>query len=174
MKEDKSKLISRAMTYGFIMGLIWSVKYLFFIFSFQVHALGRVYWGCTLAVPYIAYIFTKRYRNEIGGAISFFHAWRFGLMTYSFAALIVALPHFIFYEFIAPDDFIANAFKQTVDMFKEADMTNIADMTSAIKSINLSPIHMAVQQIFNNIFYGILFSLPVAALLKRPATITES
>ena len=167
MKQDKSQLVPRAMTYGLIMGLIWSVKYLFFIFSSDTPIFNNIYWGCTFAVPYIAYLFTKRYRAEIGGFISFYHAWRFGVMVYFFAALIVSVSHFVFYEFLAPENFVANALQQTMQLFENADMKELSE---AVEGLNISPIHMTIQQIFNNIFYGILFSIPVALLVKRKAT----
>jgi len=39
-----------------------------------------------------------------------------------------------------------------------------------ISRTNFTPIHMAIQQIFNNIFYGIILSIPVAALVCRKQT----
>ncbi len=90
MEENKNLLLKGAMTYGLAMGIYWVVKYIFFIFSVSVPSLSLVYWLLTLAVPFIAYYMTKRYRHDIGGRISFFHAWRFGTMLYFFAALIVS------------------------------------------------------------------------------------
>jgi len=136
MEENKNLLLKGAMTYGLAMGIYWVVKYIFFIFSVSVPSLSLVYWLLTLAVPFIAYYMTKRYRHDIGGRISFFHAWRFGTMLYFFAALIVSL-----------------------------------------SKIRISPIHMAIQGIFNNVFYGIILSIPVAALLCRnnsTGSITEN
>lgn len=96
MEENKGLLLKSAMTYGLVMGIFWVIKYLFFIFSNTVPSLNIVYLGLTLLVPFIAYYLTKRYKQDIGGTISFFHAWRFGTMLYFFAALIVALEHFVF------------------------------------------------------------------------------
>lgn len=98
MEENKNLLLKGAMTYGLAMGIYWVVKYIFFIFSVSVPSLSLVYWLLTLAVPFIAYYMTKRYRHDIGGRISFFHAWRFGTMLYFFAALIVSLEYFVFYQ----------------------------------------------------------------------------
>ena len=118
MEENKNLLLKGAMTYGLAMGIYWVVKYIFFIFSVSVPSLSLVYWLLTLAVPFIAYYMTKRYRHDIGGRISFFHAWRFGTMLYFFAALIVSLEYFVFYQFIAPPDFVANAIGQLTTVLK--------------------------------------------------------
>ncbi|WP_455627853.1 DUF4199 domain-containing protein [Parabacteroides chinchillae] len=174
MGENKSLLVKDAMTYGFIMGIFWVVKYLFFIFSGSASILNYVYILLTLAVPFFAYYLTKRYKEEIGGEISFFHAWRFGTMIYFFAALIVSLEHFVFYQFIAPPNFLPNVINQAIDTLKNTNVNT--EVIESVSNINFSPIHMAIQGIFNNIFYGIVLSIPVAALLCRnnaSGTITQ-
>ena len=168
MEENKNLLLKGAMTYGLAMGIYWVVKYIFFIFSVSVPSLSLVYWLLTLAVPFIAYYMTKRYRHDIGGRISFFHAWRF-------AALIVSLEYFVFYQFIAPPDFVANAIGQLTTVLKDSQVSS--EMIDSLSKIRISPIHMAIQGIFNNVFYGIILSIPVAALLCRnnsTGSITEN
>ena len=139
MEENKGLLLKSAMTYGLAMGIYWVIKYLFFIFSNTIPALNIVYLVLTLLVPFIAYYLTKRYKQDIGGKISFFHAWRFGTMLYFFAALIVAL--------------------------KDSQVST--EVMEAVGRTNFTPIHMAIQGIFNNIFYGIILSIPVAAIICR-------
>ncbi len=169
MEENKNLLLKGAMTYGLAMGIYWVVKYIFFIFSVSVPSLSLVYWLLTLAVPFIAYYMTKRYRQDIGGRISFFHAWRFGTMLY------FSLEYFVFYQFIAPPDFVANAIGQLTTVLKDSQVSS--EMIDSLSKIRISPIHMAIQGIFNNVFYGIILSIPVAALLCRnnsTGSITEN
>ena len=156
MEENKGLLLKCAMSYGLAMGIYWVIKYLFLIFGYSIPSLIFIYEGLSLAVPLIAYYLTKRYRQDIGGSISFFHAWRFGIMLYFFAALIVSIEHFIFFQFIAPPDFLNN--------------TMNSEVIEVISRTNFTPIHMAIQGIFNNIFYGIILSIPVAALVCRKQT----
>ncbi|WP_293670486.1 DUF4199 domain-containing protein [uncultured Parabacteroides sp.] len=144
------------------------IKYLFLIFGYSIPALIYIYEILSLAVPFIAYYLTKRYRQDIGGNISFFHAWRFGIMLYFFAALIVSIEHFIFFQFIAPPDFISNTINMAMNTLKNADVNS--EVIDAISRTNFTPTHMAIQQIFNNIFYGIILSVPVAALVCRKQT----
>ena len=165
MEENKGLLLKCAMSYGLAMGIYWVIKYLFLIFGYSIPSLIFIYEGLSLAVPFIAYYLTKRYRQDIGGNISFFHAWRFGIMLYFFAALIVSVEHFIFFQFIAPPDFLSNTMEQAIAVLKKAHCNG--EMIEAISRTNLTPIHMAIQGIFNNIFYGILLSIPVAALVCR-------
>ena len=168
MEENKGLLLKSAMSYGLAMGIYWVIKYLFLLFGYSIPALIYIYEILSLAVPFIAYYLTKRYRQDIGGNISFFHAWRFGIMLYFFAALIVSIEHFIFFQFIAPPDFISNTINMAMNTLKNADVNS--EVIDAISRTNFTPTHMAIQQIFNNIFYGIILSVPVAALVCRKQT----
>lgn len=165
MEENKSLLLKSAMSYGLAMGIFWVIKYLFLIFGYSIPALSLIYMVLSIAVPFIAYHMTKRYRDEIGGQISFFHAWRFGTMLYFFAALIVSLEYFIFFQFIAPRDFVPNIITTLVQTLQNSEVD--AKIIDSISQMNFTPIHMTIQGIFNNIFYGIILSIPVAAILCR-------
>lgn len=167
MEENKGLLLKCAMSYGLAMGIYWVIKYLFLIFGYSIPSLIFIYEGLSLAVPFIAYYLTKRYRQDIGGSISFFHG-RFGIMLYFFAALIVSIEHFIFFQFIAPPDFLSNTITQAIVALKNAGFNS--EVIETISRTNFTPIHMAIQQIFNNIFYGIILSIPVAALVCRGRT----
>lgn len=157
--------MSAAMSYGFSLGIFWIVKYIFYMFSMRFSYLVVIYWGMSLVVPYLAYLLTKRYREDLGGVISFSQAWRFGVLIYLFAAMLVSIMHYVFYRFVAPPDFLSSAVEQTIASLKQMQVDS--KVISFIESMNFSPIHMALQGILNNIFYGIILSLPVAALVCR-------
>lgn len=157
--------MSAAMSYGFSLGIFWIVKYIFYMFSMRFSYLVVIYWGMSLVVPYLAYLLTKRYREDLGGVISFSQAWRFGVLIYLFAAMLVSVIHYVFYRFVAPPDFLSSAVEQTIASLKQMQVDS--KVISSIESMNFSPIHMALQGILNNIFYGIILSLPVAALVCR-------
>lgn len=157
--------MSAAMSYGFSLGIFWIVKYIFYMFSMRFSYLVVIYWGMSLVVPYLAYLLTKRYREDLEGVISFSQAWRFGVLIYLFAAMLVSIMHYVFYRFVAPPDFLSSAVEQTIASLKQMQVDS--KVISSIESMNFSPIHMALQGILNNIFYGIILSLPVAALVCR-------
>ena len=73
-----------------------------------------------------------------------------------------------FFQFIAPPDFLNNTMTQAIVALKNADFNS--EVIEAISRTNFTPIHMAIQGIFNNIFYGIILSIPVAALVCRKQT----
>lgn len=168
--NEKNSLLKWAMTYGLGLGIYWAIKYVFFIFGVRHPVFNIIYWILTLGVPFIAYYFTKQYKEEaLGGEISFFHAWRYGTMLYFFAALIVSLVHFVFYQYIASPDFISQVYSQTIDLLKQSHIDT--SMMETLSKIPVpSPIQMAIQGIFNNIFYGIVLSVPVAFIVSKRKT----
>ncbi|MCC8199866.1 MAG: DUF4199 domain-containing protein [Tannerellaceae bacterium] len=167
MEENKNSVIKSAMSYGLLLGLFWVFKYVFFILGYTSSSFFLLFYQALAPVTFIlAYIFTRRYRMDIGGKISFFHAWQFGILLYLFAGIIVSLEQFVFYRFLAPPDFIANSLQATVEMLKQADLG--PKMVETIERMDVpTPISMAMMGILNNTFYGIIFSIPVAALLCR-------
>lgn len=163
MKEDKSLLVRFAMSYGLNMGIYWLFKYLIFIFSLHWEILNMVYWGFTFLVPLIAYIFTLRYKQELGGRIGFWHAWQFGVLLYLFAGLIVSLLHYVFYRYIASPDLISNAYKEGLSLLKTMNISS--EVQKMIEKMPVpTPIMMVFSQLLNNLFYGVVFSVPVALL----------
>lgn len=167
MNEHQDLLIKSAMTYGLALGIFWMIKFIFFILGISNPLFIKIFTVLTIAVPFLAYYFTKKYRDEkLGGQISFFHAWRFGMMLYFFAALVVSLEHFVIFQYVVQHDFYEKFLTTLVDMMKQSEM-NTSTIQSIAKMSTPSPIHIAVQNIFNNMFYGILLSLPVAILLRR-------
>lgn len=165
MENDKGILMKSAMFYGLLMGMFWVFKYLFFAIGVKLSFFISVYWGLSILVPIIAYVFTKHYREDIGGQISFFHAWIFGILLYMFAALIVSLAHYVFYRYFAPPDMLNQTMNEMVALLKNANAK--PEVISQLEKIDISPISMAIQGIFSNLFYGIILSIPVAAILCR-------
>ncbi len=165
MVENKNALVKAAMTFGLAMGAFWVVKYIFFILGASSSLMGSVYVGFSTLVPFIAYRFTLRYRQIAGGQIGFFHAWQFGVLLYTFAALIVSLMHYVYYRYLAPPDLIANAISQTLELLRQSNAD--PQLLDAAGDIHFTPIQMAIQGIFSNIFYGVILSIPVAAIACR-------
>jgi len=166
LMHNKHSLFGSAMLYGFVLGLFWAVKYVFFVWGLAYPLAQTAYTILSALTILFAYIFTKAYKVRIGGRITFFCAWRFGVLLYFFAALVVSLEHYIFYRFIAPPDFMAVAINHTI-IFLVDKLKLDPQTVEALRDIpQLTPIRLTLQGIFNNICYGALFSLPVAVILS--------
>jgi hypothetical protein len=167
MGGNRAFLLKGAMTYGLSLGIYWVVKYLFFMLGVYSSFFNTLYLMLTALVPFVAYRKTRRYRHDIGGRIGFFHAWQFGVLLYFFAALVVSLEHFIFYRYIAPPGLLTDTMQQAMGLLKSLNVDK--QVLDSVATMRMDPIHITIQGIFNNVFYGILFSLPVALAVSRNA-----
>ncbi len=166
MTENKSILLKSTTFYGLLLGIFWAIKYVFFILGSWYSGIGIIYSVLAPLTIVFAYYMTKSYKMVIGGKISFFHAWQFGVLLYFFAALIVSLEHYAFYQYLAPPGFIDTSMDQAMDIIKSMNLTD--QMKQMVEKMTTpSSIQMTIQGIFNNVFYGVILSIPVAALLCR-------
>lgn len=169
--EDRSGLYHHAAKSGLVFGLFWIIKYLcvFGIFRMPLF-MGLIYMGLTIYVPFMAYSLTKKYRDSLSSErFSFSHGWLFGILLYFFASILVTIPHFIFYSYILPSNL-----PQILDQMRSVgfDKTLLRAIETSMNEI--SPIKRALGDISNNTIWGIVFSLPVAILLKRNAPISNN
>ena len=165
--ENKSYLMKSAALFGLYMGIFWVLKYLLVIFGGNNEYFNALYMGFTVSVPFIAYLFTKHYREQTGNEIfSFFHAWQFGMLLYTFAAIIVSLIHFYYYKYILGPEGISEAMNQTLSLLSSYKIDS--SLLKQVEDITTpSPFQMTVQGILNNILGGAILSIPVALLVKR-------
>jgi hypothetical protein len=162
--ENKGLLLSSTMFYGLLLGAFWVMKYIFFIVGITYPGLHLIYFLLTTLTLVFAYVFTKVYKIMVGGKIGFFQAWRFGVLLYFFAALIVSLAHYVFYRYLAPSDYIDKMLEAAVEMVRNVT-PQAEDALSRMPA--MTPIRLTVQEIFVNVLYGVVLSVPVAALLCR-------
>ncbi|MDR1556597.1 MAG: DUF4199 domain-containing protein [Tannerellaceae bacterium] len=167
--ENKTLLLKSAMFYGLFLGGFWVLKYVFFIIGARHPVLLSVYWILTSLTIVFAYVFTRVYKMLIGGRIGFFHAWQFGILLYLFSALIVSLLHYVFYRYLAPPDYIARMMDIALSLVREMNLNPQMEDTFG-QMPEVTPIRLTIQGIFNNIFYGLILSVPVAAILYRKPT----
>lgn len=166
MKNAKSQFVKCAMVYGMVLGAFWAFKYLFFIFSFTYSFFSFVYWGLTLSVPFLLFIFIIHSRVWTGSEMTFLKDWAMGILIYFFAALIVSLEHYVFYNFFAPENYISESFNSAIDLLKTSDVNErLKQVAETLQTP--TPIEMTIQGIFNNTIYGVLVALPVAAVTCR-------
>lgn len=166
MIKNKENIFTIAMQYAFSMGIFWCVKYIFFMFGVYYPLMDFIYLFLTCLVPVYAGLRTLAYKIRIGkGQITFLRAWQFGVLLYLFAAILVSPLHYIFYTFIAPPGFLHQSLNQAINILSQANAD--PQFIEAVSNMNISPIQMTIQGIFNNIFYGIILSIPVAWYISR-------
>ena len=130
--------------------------------------------GLTAAVPFLGYFFVRQYRNRycLNGQIGFMQAWMFSLLMYTFAALLVSVAHYVFFRYIDGGSMLAT-YNSMLDELQNVtpEMNDlVTQYRQAVELIAaMSPIELTIQLVLNNIFYGMMLSLPTAFIvsLKR-------
>lgn len=173
MTENKSYLQKYAMHFGTYMGVYWTLKFILFPLGFTIPFLSFLFIILTLAVPFIGYHYTKMYRDKIcGGSIQFSHAILFCIFLYMFASLLVAVAHYVYFQFI-DHGFIINSYIQLWDELIEktpALNENKEIFKQAIDSArSLSAINITMQLLSWDVFWGIFLALPTGLMVMKKA-----
>lgn len=93
----------------------------------------------------------------------------FAFQIYLFASLLTAVGHYLYFQFL-DNGFIYTRVAAQLELVKDepamqAQMTQIKHALDVF--YELTPIQLAMQLLSQNIFYGILLSLPTALLTMR-------
>lgn len=161
-----------AMRYGTFMGIFWIVKFTFLPLGFTIPLLQMLFVLLTCFVPVLGYIYARKFRN-IGceGAVGFRKAFAFTFFMYMFASILTAAGHYIYFRFI-DGGYLANMYLEQINALRSATAGELAaSMDQAVTVIetlsSLSPLELTFQLMSQNVFYGIVLSLPTALFVMR-------
>ena len=164
-------LVNGAMAYGTSMGIYWILKFMLVPFIFSVPFASLAFLGLTAAVPFLGYFFARQYRNRYcpNKQIGFMQAWMFSLLMYAFAALLVAVAHYVFLQYIDGGAMIT-AYREILDELKnstpEMDELLTQYHQAADLVASMSPIELTIQLVMNNLFYGMILALPTGFVVS--------
>lgn len=161
------------MHFGTYMGIYWILKFILFPISFHIPFLSFLFVILTLAVPFIGYYYAKMYRDKIcGGSIQFSHAVLFSIFMYMFASLLVAVAHYVYFQFI-DRGFIVNSYTelwnklliQTPALAESQDIIKeTIDTARSLTSINIT-----MQILSLDVFWGSILAIPTGLMvMKKP------
>lgn len=170
--ERPTTLQEHAMHFGTYMGLFWIFKFIFLPTGFTVPLLQLLFILMTLFVPFLGYIYARRYRNTYcEGSISFFKAFAFIIFMYLFASLLTAAAHYVYFRFI-DNGYLVNTYIEQLENMKAAvpgEMKDsIAQLIDALGVISsLTPLELTLQLLSQNFFYGVLLTFPTALFIMK-------
>lgn len=175
MTENKAYLQRYAMLFGTYMGVFWAAKFFLFPLGLNSPFLLFLFLGLTLCVPFMAFYYVRLYRDRVcNHSIGFFHAWQFTFLMYTFAALLTAVFHFLYFRFIDQGR-IVNSYARLLESLKTT--TGVPEMENYFTQLNdflelarsMTPIDITMQLVSQNIFYGALLAILTAIfVMKRP------
>lgn len=171
MTENRSYMQKYAMHFGTYMGIYWVLKFILFPLGFTIPFLSFLFIILTLAVPFIGYHYVKTYRNKIcGGSIRFSHALVFTIFMYMFASMLVAVAHYVYFQFI-DQGFVVNScvnlWSQMIEKTPEmaANKAIIDDMMQTARS--LTSIEITMQYLSWDMLWGTLLAIPTALMVMK-------
>lgn len=174
--------IQHAARAGMILGLYMAIKYLAFMYTLTYPLLGIVYFVATLALPLIAYLLTKSYRNLFPAdrAFPFALAWAHSVQVYVFGAIIALLPQYLFYSDVLHTQLpilekqMNMLFAQNPNMRELFTQMMGDEPIVAIRSVLTSQsVWLSLWNEFSfTVFWGGIFSLVIATILRRKPTNT--
>ena len=175
MTENRNYLQKYAMHFGTYMGAYWILKFILLPLMFAIPFFQLLYVILTLAVPIIGYYYVKIYRDKVcGGAIQFSHAVLFTIFMYMFASLLVAVAHYIYFQFIdhgfifnALADFWNQAIEQSPALQENKEL--MKDMFDADKINSLSAIDITMQMLSSDVFFGSILAIPTGLMVMKKA-----
>ena len=166
-----NQVLNCAMVYGTSMGVFWILKFLLVPFIFTVPFTSLFFLGLTAAVPFLGYFFARQYRNRycVDARVGFMQAWVFCLLMYAFAALLVSVGHYVFFRYVDGGALVAS-YMNVLDELQATAPEMEGMVTQYRQAAELvaayTPIELTVQLILNNLFYGMLLSLPTAFIVS--------
>lgn len=169
--ENKTKSLSKnAFNYSIFIGLLLIVLSLL-VYTFNLYDQSKLISFISIAIIIIGIILgTINYRNNsLGGYITYGKAFTSGLLIGLYSSIIVAVFTFLFYQFFAPE-----AIEHLVEIAEQAiieKMPNITDeqleATMKIQQKFMTPISMSLMSILSSTFWAAIFSLIIAAFVKK-------
>ncbi|MDR0754940.1 MAG: DUF4199 domain-containing protein [Prevotellaceae bacterium] len=179
-KQKNPEPYRMASTFGLIMGLATSaVHFVFYLLEGKVYSPLAVMALNLIAVILVIRWATLNYRNALGGYISYWKTFVFGVKIFVFAGIIGAVYSFIFSN-IDPD-YAYRQLELVKQQFLDAGLTDMAidklilSLKEGIDFEMQHPFQSALSAIFLNTVLGALFcSVSSAILRKDKPVINES
>lgn len=172
MEKQEVNLQKHAMRYGTYMGIFWVAKFALFPTGLTNPLLMLLFLLCTLAVPFVSYFMARSFRNTYcKGFIRFPQAWIFTTFMYMFAALLVAVAHYVYFAYI-DQGYIVNTYASLIEEVRAMNLPAMDAYLTQMEQLlelarNFSPIELTIQLLSQNVIYGSILALIVALFVKR-------
>lgn len=152
---------------GLFLSLLWLV-------SFAVMMLvPQSPWGSLLAMssPFVVGWLLQHFRNDaLGGHISFRRSYAFSVLTFFYASIVFALAQCLYFKFLDDGNFLS-ILTENLKQLKEAYVQNgipVKELEDGAALIGSLPaIQLAFMFMMQNIFIGLVLSVPVALICKK-------
>ena len=167
MENQANSTLKQSLLYGGILGLV-SIIISVIAYVLDMSADSSIKWVNSIVQIIILVLGIKNYRDQhLGGYISYGKALGTGTLIAFIGSIIAAIYTVIFVTLIDPE-FVSNLLMKIQEQMAEKGMTD-EQMEMAIKYQTkfMTPGWMAFWVILMSSIFGFLFSLVIAAFLKK-------
>ncbi|MDR1553317.1 MAG: DUF4199 domain-containing protein [Prevotellaceae bacterium] len=170
-----------ASTFGLIMGLATSaVHFIFYLLEGKINSSFAIMALTLIIVIVVIVKGTMNYRNVLGGYISYWHAFGYGIAIFLFAGIVGAVYSYVFNNF--DPEYVYRQLELSRQQLLNAGLTDVAtnklisDIKEGLDYQMQHPFQSALSATFWNTFLGALFCFISSAFLKKnkPEIINES
>lgn len=163
------QLRAYAAQYGAIIGMMWIVSFAFYIIGLTRPLLGNIALLVGIMSVVAAGFLIRKFRNEVS-PLRFAQSWWMGILTYMYAALLMAVAQFIYFRYIDQgllvDTYTAvmqqpEAIAMMQSMMPGEDVAQTtAEVTELLQSI--TPIQFTFEFLIYNLILGFILAIPTA------------
>ena len=156
-----------AIRAGTAMGLFWIVKFAMIPMGFTIPVLHLLFIFLTVFVPFLGYIYAKRYRNKhLGGSMRYGQGFAFCLIMYIAATMLAFMGHYVYFRYL-DNGFLMEAYRQQLELLSE--MTEAENDLSAFIEQSAAAFDevdslSAVEKTFRMAWQNLMIAVPLAAV----------
>jgi Protein of unknown function (DUF4199) len=160
-------IIKSAMFNGLIMGVMFSINFLFSIS--KITALALLSYVLITIILVGIYKLAIRFRDEeCKGEISYWKSFSYILLTFFFAAIISSVVKYVYFQYINPA-YLEQMFQESMKLMEKMKFP-MNDASVAQMETIMKPASFTLQYIWVNVFVGTLVALVMSGFVKRPPT----
>ena len=170
MQRKANYMQQYAMIFGTYMGIFWILKFALIPLGLTRPFLSLLFICLTICVPFMGYYYTRLYRDRVcGGVITFMHAWSFNILMYMCAALLTAIAHYVYFQYI-DGGYILDTCRDTLQTLMNTPgmEANTSQIEQALDTMaGLTPVDIMLNMLQTNVFFCVLLGIPTALLAMR-------
>ncbi len=174
MEENKNDILRHSATYGAIIGFALII-YAILLYIGDLSLSKALGWISYIIIIVGLYIGIKKFReNEPSGAIKYSKALGVGVLICVFLGFIGAVFTYLQFRFIDPD-LVGKILEMNEEKLLDKGLSeDMIEMQSQFMMKFMTPGMMAISSFISYIFMGTIFSLIIAAILKKEPNPVES
>lgn len=174
MEENKNDILKHSATYGAIIGFALIIYAILLYIADLSLSRGLGYISYIIIIVGL-YIGIKKFReNEPSGAIKYSRALGVGVLICVFLGFIGAAFAYLQFRFIDPD-LVNKILEMSEEKLLEKGLSeDMIEMQSQFMRNFMTPGMMALSSFISYIFMGTVFSLIIAAILKKDTNPLEN